>query len=117
MHEEIPWDPQAPDEPTIGAGISVRVGADWPIGLRDGEPFRVAAASLGFTFGVTWRGTVGRIFKTKRLSEVAGDDGTLDEQADEVVTWTRDVLAQFETLEPRTDDGSEGADLAEQEAS
>lgn len=56
MAPEVTWEDGPPiTEPAIGTGLSVRVASDWPMGLREDQPFRAAAKAAGFTFGTTWK--------------------------------------------------------------
>lgn len=87
----------------IGAGMTVGiVDGDWPWGLRDtgpplGQALRLEAVQRGFSFGTTWKNEVGRVFKTKLLSQIP-PAATLEEQADHVIRWIRDVLAEIEGI-------------------
>jgi hypothetical protein len=81
-------------EPAFGAGISVRIDGDWPEGLREGDPLRVASERQKFRFGITrWRGGVtGRVFRTMPLRDLEDIGSTIQEQADYVVDWVRASL-------------------------
>ena len=87
------WRPASEPVPAFGVGVSIDTAGGWPIGLREGDPLRVAIeATNEFSLGTTWRGTVGRIFATLPLRDVATSDRTLDLQAERVAEWARERL-------------------------
>ena len=111
MSLSIPWAPSEVQTPSVGVGIGVHLGAEWLPGLREHESFYRAARDAGFEFGATWRGTVGRVIKTLNLKELDLPGKTLDEQAAEIVQWTRDTLQILSTLQPAQDVDPRPADL------
>jgi hypothetical protein len=98
MAAQMSWAGPTVEEPSIGVGITVLTYAGWPPGLGPDEPYQVAAERADFRIGTTWSGRAAQIMKTKPMREFASEDKTLDEQAESIVTWARDALAQLETL-------------------
>jgi hypothetical protein len=106
----VPWNPEVEQSPAVGVGIGVHVGGQWPYGLREGQLFYRAAMAEGFRFGTTWKGTVGRVYRTMKLKDLANSDGTLDEQAQEILDWARETLAVLRSLDPVKDASSSAQD-------
>lgn len=92
LASEATWIPRSAVGPAFGVGISISTKAGWPSGLQPGGSLRLAIEKTPrITLGMTWKGTVGRIFATLPLREVASHEN-LDAQAEAVVAWARDQL-------------------------
>lgn len=97
---EVTWAGQVEPTPAFGVGAAVQVSPDWPPGLEEGGPFAVAAQAAGFRQGTTWKGRVGRIYRTHYFSDLVGIADSLDGQAEAVVEWVRATLADLRALTP-----------------
>jgi hypothetical protein len=96
----VTWAGQIDPEPAFGVGVVVGLAPDWPRGLEEGGLFAIAATNSGFTLGTTWRGRVGRVYRTKYLRDLIVAHNTLDEQAEAVAAWVIDTLAVVRSLVP-----------------
>ncbi len=93
------WVTAEQDQPTIGAGVSVWLEADWPEGLRPGEPLRLAVEDAGFRVTGTWQGQIGRVFDTRALSDVVSEEEkSLRGQAERIARWADDRLMTIHQL-------------------
>jgi hypothetical protein len=92
MAPQPTWKPASEPIPAVGVGVSLNIPSGWPDELNENKPLRAAIqATNEFTLGMTWKGTVGRIFATLPLRTVASAE-TLDLQAEQIAAWARERL-------------------------
>jgi hypothetical protein len=77
----------------VGVTVSTELG--WPAGLKEGDALRASLERAGLDFGRTFRNRRGRVSDTKLLEEAVCSQATLDEQAEYVTDWAREVLAKI----------------------